>query len=308
MKSIILVVFVAFFFIPAALPAQTGGNEVVQIVTYWEPGDAHKYSVEIGTEISLETGQSMSFTTYDLLIEVIDHRDETYLVEWTYTDAAPPVGANAFEKRVVDMGIGLSIRFRITDLGEFIGVENWDEIHERVNESIALIRRDFAGEPDIDTSIATLMKAFETKEQFEQSAIEEIKLYHLLHGYSYMMEEPMTVDGETTNPFGGSPVLSTTTIELSQVNKEQSTAYLIYNRFYQRDALARAVFEALNGYLPAGKLTEEQTKDLPELDMQIKKQFIFHTASGWLLEAYSVRQARTNGETRTDSIYIEFLE
>ena len=130
----------------------------------------------------------------------------------------------------------------------------------------------------------------------------------MLHGYSYMMDDPLIVEGETTNPFGGKPILAKTIIELSEIDKDKGMAHLIYNRSYEQAALARVIFEAVNGYLPDGALTDEQTKDLPNLNMRIQKQFIFHTESGWLLEAYSERYVETEGEMRTDSIYIEFLE
>ena len=308
MKPAMRFLLVCLLFIPPSLIAQTEDGGVVQIVTYWEPGDSHSYSLEIGTEMSISSGASESFTTYHVLIEVLEHSDTGYLIQWTYSDVVPPKGASAFEKRVVKMGAGLPVRYYVTELGEFVGVENWEEIAAKAKVSLAGLRKEFAAEPDIDNSIDTIMEAFETKEQFESLAMEEIQLYHLLHGYSYLMDEPIVVEGETANPFGGKSVFSKTTIELSEVNKDKSTAYLVYNRGYEQAALARVVFEAVNGYLPDEELTEEQSKDLPNLDMEIRKQFIFHTGSGWLLEAYSERHVDTDGESRTDSIYIKFLE
>ena len=250
----------------------------------------------------------MTKQTDETVVEVLEHTDAGYLIQWTYTESTPPEGANAFEKRVVELGEGLPVRFFISDLGEFVGVENWAEIATRVNAALSLVLVEFATEPGIDESVATVKEAFETKDQFESLAMEEIHLYHMLHGYSYMMDEPLVVVGETTNPFGGKPILTKTTITLSEVHVEKSTAYLVYDRSFEQAALARVVFEAVNGYLPDEELTEEQTKELPDLDMRIKKQFIFHTDSGWLLEAYSERYVETDGETRTDSIYIEFLD
>lgn len=300
--SIILLLFCTSLF------AQTETGAVVQIVTYWEPGDSHRYLVEIGTHMSLMSGERKSVTTYQLLLEVLERTEPGYIVQWTYTGSVPPEGSTAFEQRVVKIGEGIPVRFSITDLGEFVSVENWEEISTGVNGALAQARMDFAAEPNIDESIAKIKEAFATKEQFESLAMEEIHLYHMLHGYSYMMDDPLTVQGNTTNPFGGTPVLTTTTITLSEIDKEKSTAYLIYSRTYEPNALARVAFEAVNGYLPVGELTEDQTENLPDLRMDIKKQFIFHTGSGWLLEAYSERYVETEGESRTDSIYIEFLE
>ncbi len=300
----------ALIFLLAAGPlfAQTADNEAVQIVTYWEPGDSHSYTLEMGTEMSLKTGSTESYTSYRVIIEVLERTETGYLVQWTYTDAVPPAGANAFEKRVVGINDGLSVRYLISDLGEYIGVENWDEVSAYVNDELSLIATEFAGEPDIDASMAKIRKAFETKEQFEELAMEEIRFYHMLHGYSYFMDDPLIAEGRVTNPFGGESILAKTTIELSEVDSEKSTAYLIYTRSFDQADLKRALFEAMNGYLPPGELTQEQTAGLPAFDMQIKKQFIFHTASGWLLEAYSERRAETEGESRSDTIYLQFLE
>ena len=297
-----------FLLAASSLFAQNTGNAAVQIVTYWEPGDSHSYALEMGTQMSLLAGDSRSFTSYRVLIEVLERSEEGYLIQWTYSEAVPPPGANAFERQVVATSEGLSVRYFISDLGEFIGVENFKEIATRVGGAMAAIRDRFAGEPDIDTSVAAIMRAFDSKESFERLAIDEIKLYHMLHGYTYLMDDPLIADGEVENPFGGAPILARTTIELSEVDGKNSTAYLIYRRSFDRASLHRAVFEALNGYLPEGELTPEQTADLPDFDIRIKKQFIFHTASGWLLEAYSERHSETTGEKRADSIYIEFLE
>jgi hypothetical protein len=308
MKMAIPLLSVILLVMAGSLFAQTNDDSVVQIVTYWEPGDSHRYLVEIGTEMSYTSGDSESFSSYQLLLEVLERTDTGYLVQWTYSESTPPAGATAFEKRVVEISESAPVRFYITDLGEFIGVENWAEIAGKVNDALAKMMVEFAAEPNIADSVTKIMEAFETKEKFESLAMEEIQLYHMLHGYSYMMDDPLIVDGETTNPFGGEPIPATTTIELSEIDKDKGMAYLIYNRGYEQAALARVIFEAVNGYLPDGELTDEQTKDLPNLDMKIKKQFIFHAETGWLLEAYSERYVETEGETRIDSIYIEFQE
>jgi hypothetical protein len=281
---------------------------VVQIVTYWEPGDSHSYDLEMGTRMSLAAGETESFTSYRILVEVLEWTEKGYLIQWTYTNAAPPEGGNAFERRVVEINEGLSVRYYISDLGEFAGVENWQDIAAKARGDIESIRREFSGEPDIDKSLDTVAGAFESEEQFEKLAMEEVKFYHMLHGYSYLMNDPMVAEGVVENPFGGTPIQSKTTIELAEVDDERNTAYLVYTRTFEQTALERALFEALNGYLPDGELSSDQIAALPAFDMLIKKQFIFHTASGWLLEAYSERFSQAENETRTDSIYIEFLE
>ncbi len=288
--------------------AQDSSPAAVQIVTYWDVGDTHSYNLEMGTKMSLEAGSSESRTSYRVIVEVLKHTDAGYLIQWTYTNAVPPEGANAFERRVVEINEGLSVRFLISDLGEYAGIENWKEISRQVNEAAADIRRDFSGRADVESSLAKVMQAFESKAEFERLAMEEIRFYHMLYGYSYFADDPLIVEGEVENPFGGKPLHANTRIELAEVDSRNNTAYLVYTRTFQPAALNRAVFEALNGYLPEGELTPEQIATLPKFDMDIEKQFIFHTASGWLLEAYSQRYAQTGDEIRTDTIYIKFLE
>jgi len=286
MKTAMLGLSLVFLLTGASLFCQDADKKAVQIVTYWEPGDSHSYKLEMGTEMSLTAGETRSYTSYRVLLEVLDWNDEGYLIRWTYSDAVPPQGADAFEKRMVAINEGLAVLYRISDLGEFIGVENWEEIAAHVDRELALIVEEYAGQPGIESSAAAIMKAFESRERFEELAMEEIRFYHMLHGYTYLMDDPLIAEGAADNPFGGAPVLSKTTIELSTVNSENNTAYLIYTRTFDQASLERAVFEAMNGYLPERELTQEEIAGLPVFDMLIKKQFIFHTATGWLLEAY----------------------
>jgi hypothetical protein len=280
----------------------------VEIVTLWQPGDAYTYELEIGTTMSLPAGRSESTTSYRILVEVLEWTGNGYLVQWTYKDAVPPEGATDFEKRVVEMSEGISVRYYISELGAFIDVENWEEIAQRFDAAFEGIVEEFSAEPELESSIGTILTAFDSKEGFVRLAMEEIRFYHMLHGYSYRMGEPLIVEGDVENPFGGTPIHAETSMELVETDSAHHTAYLIYTRTFEPADLNRAIFETLHGNLPEGELTDEQLAELPDFDMNIEKQFIFHTASGWLLEAYSMRYAQAGTETRTDTIYMRFLE
>jgi len=300
--------FLVFLLVAVSLHAQDGSPSAAQIVTYWEPGDSHSYNLEMGTKMALTAGTSESFTSYRILVEVLDWDDSGYLVQWTYTDAKPSDNASDFERRIVEINEGLAVRYHITDLGEFTGVENFEEIATWTTDAAVRILDEFAGDPNVRSSLETVLNAFESKEAFERLAMEEIKFYHMLHGYSYLADDPLIVEGNVENPFGGSPILAKTTVKLAEINNEHETAYLVYTRTFDAAALNRALYEAMNGYIPNDELTPEQTATLPVFNIEMKKQFIFHTASGWLLEAYSERFAQTENESRIDTIYIEFLE
>jgi hypothetical protein len=288
--------------------AQVIDDTTIQIVSYWQAGDTLRYIVETGTEQSDGNSVSRNNTSYEVVVTVLESDGPRAVLEWVYSEVVASEDLDEFNRRLVELTEGLHIRYSVSDLGEFIHLENWEDISDSLRQAVALLAEEFEEQPEIAKTAAAILEGFSTREQIEAIAIDEIKLFHALYGYRYSTNEPFSFEQEATNPFGGAPLRAVTTIELEDIDSEYDTAYLIYHMSYDPESTSRALYEAINGMLPEKPLTEEQLAALPAFEVTVRNQFIYHVESGWLLEAYSEKNVVNGPVRRTDTMYIRFLD
>lgn len=207
---------------------------VVPFVSYWSIGDTYNFKV---TKIKEQWKEGVRATkdssSYVTKFEVIDSTETSYKIRWSYE-------TNLREFNVPDKMLNkfshykfTEVIYETTEVGEFIGIENWKEIAEMMKSLTAEVVEYFAGlegdmdKKDLAQSMKSLLGVYESKEGIEQLVFKELYFLHFPFGLEYNVDQPITYEELLPNMFGGKPIRGETKLYFESVDFEKSHCVMI---------------------------------------------------------------------------------
>lgn len=231
MKIQLTTLFIIFSFITCFGQIDT---TKVPVISYWSKGDSYDFKVtkikQKWNEGNLTENDSSS---YIVNFEVIDSTETGYKIKWkhktNFTGLLIPVELT----RALSKYAMTEIIYTTNEVGEFMGVENWEEIAAMVKEMfVSMIdlaaAEEEINEKDLAQIIQPLMNIYETREGIEQLLFKELHYFHFPFGAEFTPSETITYEDELPNMLGGDPIRGNTKIYFDDVNFEESHCVIMY--------------------------------------------------------------------------------
>ncbi|SEL97880.1 hypothetical protein [Parapedobacter koreensis] len=205
----------------------------VPFVSYWCVGDSYDFRV---TKIQRQekAGQLIKndSISYIANFEVIDSTETSYKIRWNYKTnlGGLNIPNNLIEK--LSKYQMTEVIYETTEVGEFVGVENWQEIAKMMKALFSdlidlMVETKKADKATLQKAVTPFESLFGSKEGIEQLALKELHYLHFPFGIEYSTTEVIEYQQELPNMFGGNPINGDTKIYIESVDFENSFCVLI---------------------------------------------------------------------------------
>ena len=289
----------------------------VSYVAYWSVGDSYDFTVRKTSK--QWTGDSLTkdeISEYTANFEVVDSTDTSYTVVWTYSNELintwdiPEEMMNELAKYELN-----EVVYTTTELGEFIGIENWEELSEMMRSMFNDVFRIMAkgSESDFDNLMEAarpFLEMYSSKEGIEQMVLPELKLFHFPFGAMIPVGDTVRYEDQFPNLLGGDPIRADARIWFEEVDFDDERSVLVQESRLNREDTMTFLREILSRMGAAG---EDMTRVLQEAVYTIDtfNTYDFYYYPGVPVKIDFNRHIRINiGEEKTrrdDTITIELL-
>lgn len=182
----------SIFFIAVCLSGFAQG--AIDLIPSFKKGEEKKYSVRYTTKSPAQAPyQIFSSTKKDIIIKVVDVRDGTMDLEWTYTnviftDSIPQF--NPIMDLINTLPKGLTVKYTTDRSGRIKSVTNYKEIitalNHRTDSLISLMSRDKSiASSLVESTKFQLQMMLSTEQQIDQIVIGDVFKFHEPYGNSF---------------------------------------------------------------------------------------------------------------------------
>lgn len=231
------------------LQAQVDTN-LVNFVAYWSAGSTFQFDVEKLTKQWVEGMLTKEDTvSYRVQFTVLEETDSSYLIEWTYENEF--ITDLPITKQYSDQIAALSqtrVLYSTTQLGEFLRVENWQEIADQSRKAIESVLDISAKESPnelaaIRESLQPVLQIYSTQAGVEQIVLKELQYFHFPFGVEYDVRDTIRYEELLPNMLGGDPIRGEVELYFESVNTKVSTCTLIQEMTLNQEDTRRYLTE-----------------------------------------------------------------
>ncbi|GAB5465558.1 MAG: hypothetical protein Kapaf2KO_09940 [Candidatus Kapaibacteriales bacterium] len=229
MKLIILVTFILSY------SHCTGQNDSITVpfVSYWAKGDSYDFKVtKIKQQWKEDELAKNDSSSYLVNFEVIDSTETRYIIKWSYKTNLrgfniPENLIDRFSKYQMT-----EVIYQTNELGEFLGIENWEEIASMMKGLftdliVLLSEEESTKKEELEKAMQPLIRIYESKEGIEQLVFKELYFFHFPFGLEYDINEPIEYEEQLPNMFGGKPIRGNAKLYFEEVDYENSYCIMI---------------------------------------------------------------------------------
>lgn len=208
-------------------------SPTIPFIARWSPGDLYAFRVTKTKRQWREDEVTMdNASSYLVHFEIMDSTATRYTIRWSfdYDFSQLPL-----DQRFYDMFAKYQtteVIYTTTELGEFVGIENWQEISDNMKGITSLVL-DIVSEEDpsmaasYQAALNPLLEVYNTKEGIEQTIFEELFFFHFPFGYEYDVSETLEYQDFLPNMFGGKPIRGDVQLYFDEVDYESATCKII---------------------------------------------------------------------------------
>ena len=206
----------------------------VSYVAYWSVGDSYDFKVR---KTSMQwTGDSLTkdeISEYTANFEVIDSTESSYTVVWTYSNELvntwdiPEEMLDELSKYEMS-----EVVYTTTEMGEFTGIENWEELSQMMRSMFNDVFRIIAKESEADfdklmQAAQPFLEMYSSKEGIEQMVLPELKLLHFPFGAMIPVGDTIRFEDQFPNLLGGDPIRADAKLWFEQVDFAEERSVLV---------------------------------------------------------------------------------
>jgi hypothetical protein len=288
----------------ASTPVQSREDSSASCISYWKKGESKVYSIVREKNKPSPNGTTSPFTfAYEAWLSVIDSTANSYTIKWVFhlpaeSGVLPPSVANS-----LPVYNGLQMIFKITAMGEFIELLNWEEVKD------AYVKMMEVSLPQkMDSTSAAILestkKMFNSKSVVESSLIKEIQLFHMPYGYKFTTTVKEGA-AEIPNPFGGQAFPAIQTSQITELDGKKGAFTLVFNLNVDKANSKNMIDSLLTRMNIKANLKKEPGKEeFSGFDMHDLTEYHFIRSTGWISRVYYKRTIVMAGTTQSETITI----
>ncbi len=198
----------------------------IPFIAYWSKGDSYDFLItKISKHWNRDKLERQDSSSYYTTFTVIDSTESSYKINWKYKanfgDFPPQFGELLNNNNVI-----LDFIYTTNEFGEFIEVENWEEVSGYIKKTFEVITQNLISKKadfDIDKfnkTIEPFISIFTSKEGIETIVLKELVFFHFPFGTEFDPNETVEYEDELPNLFGGKPIRGDSKIYFHMVDFE----------------------------------------------------------------------------------------
>ncbi|MFB6319640.1 hypothetical protein [Saccharicrinis sp. FJH54] len=206
MKKITLILMIIF--ISQIIYCQNDTSQV-SFVSYWSNGDSFDFEiVKIKTQWKADALAKSDTSRYIANFKVVDSTDTSYTIKWSFrtnlksTYQLPDETVSHLSKYEIT-----EVLYQTSELGDFIGIVNWNEIGEKTRSMLTdiFLALGYSDEETLQ-SIGPIISLYSTKEGVETYIFPELRYLHFPFGAAYSARDTIEYEENYPNLLGGDPI------------------------------------------------------------------------------------------------------
>lgn len=279
----------------------------VSCFALWKKGEERKLKIT-QTKSSGSSESDMKSTTsmsYIALVSVLDATEEGYKIKWKFEQPELQNAGRITDVSGVPIFDGMEFIFSTFEGGMFQELENWEAVRDNYKNLMLLSIKDTAND-GFKLAMEKTMGLFSTREQVENSLINEIQLYHALYGLEFSRTP---VKGQTIlpNPYGteGFPAITELNVALSPFSTEFMTIGM--NVELDRKSSAKVLKELLKK-LDLPENDPGFAKTIEEIEISERSEYQVIISDGWIKQAMMTKVSKIGSVRQASSYLIELLD
>ncbi len=181
----------------------------VSFVAYWEQGDVYDFKItKIKKQWKNDVLVKNDSSQYIAKFEVIEASDDYYRIKWKFVmDLGSSFNLPDEIKQQLNKKPLTELIYKTSELGEFIEIENWQEISELMTDVFKSLitsfsKNDIKNKEKFEAAMAPFLPMFTTKTGLEQFVFKELNYFHFPFGIVFNSNEVLEYEDEIPNILG----------------------------------------------------------------------------------------------------------
>ncbi len=284
----------------------------IPLVAYWKVGDTLRYKKSQWKDKTKNLDLDLSSTATMIVVE---ETDGSYLVNWTYElsdqmKLMMKMFSDAFQE-TIDKGMELDIL--TNEMGEFINLENWEDIRNsalQVGEDVAEsmfgeeegnskkskkkkskrkkkeATDSYEDEVDPQSFMNSMMEnMYANAESTLEHAAPELSLYYAYYGSEYNANSRIAYDADLPNPLSGKMMSTTGEVSVILDAENPDLVHFVDSIAIGKEELNKATKEVLDQLSPDSMEYDiQQAMNDLEMEATVVTRNTYQISTGLLLE------------------------
>jgi hypothetical protein len=279
----------------------------VQAIGYWDKNEKQSYTITTD-KFKIREGDTISKSQlmYDVDITIVDSTAKSFIIEWKYSNYRV-TGNELIRQKIDALFQGITIRFKTDEMGSFDELLNWQEVRDHIKKTTTLLFQEYSNEPKLMETMAEVGKVYDSRENIETIAINDIQQFYLFYGGKYIKGETTEASIQIPNVFGSKPFDADVVLYLDEINEKDENYILRYEQTVDEKQLLSAVKDYV------AKIAKTAGKPAPE-DLGIKNLVNelqigsrIHDY-GWVIYSVSTKKVTAEGIENVEERVIEIKD
>lgn len=282
-------------------------DSTVQAIGYWDKNEKQSYTITTDKfKISEGDTISKSQLTYDVDITIVDSTANSYVIEWKYSNYRV-TGGELIRQKIDAVFQDLTIRFKTDEMGSFEELLNWQEVRDHLKKTSTLLLQEFKNEPKLMEVMAEVGKVYNSKENIESIAINDIQQFYMFYGGKYIKGETTEANIQIPNIFGGKPFDADVVLYLDEINEKDENYILRYEQTVDEKQLLAAVTEYVSKIAKTAGKTAPKDLGIKNLVNELQIGSRIHDY-GWVIYSVSTKKVTAEGIENVEERVIEIKD
>ncbi len=299
---------IVFLFMLAAWGAKAQMNfqdSSVQVISYWDVGEKHTYTVHLQKLKYIGSDTSVNETVrYEVELSVVDSTEHSYMTRWHYKNFESD-SKNQIDKLLASATAGLTLNIQTDEFGAFQSLENWEEVRDHMAQFFDALRRNVDVPTEREYLLQQLQRQYITKSDMEAAGIREVLQFHSFHGGGFILNDLVSGTIQIANLYdNNAPFDTEASVILEAMDAENNSYTLRSLEVVNSEQLTNATYNYLNS------LAESLGQEIIEREAYIELKNTLELVSeihnsGWVLESVQWKEIVMDGGTNLEIRRIE---
>lgn len=199
-------------------------STVVPVVSYWSIGDSYNFKVT-KLKKNWKAGKQVNFdsSSYVVNFSVIDSTESSYRIKWKYKTSLSEFNISDTLLEKFSKYQMTEVIYQTSEVGELIGVENWEEISAMMKDLFmnlidVLSAEQGRSKDELVQAMQPIMNIYESKEGIELFVFKELQFFHFLYGLEYSVVDTIRYEEALPNMMGGNPIRGDAKLYFTEVD------------------------------------------------------------------------------------------
>ncbi len=213
----------------------------IPFVAYWAVGDSYDFKVsKIKKRWKEGVLTKNDSSSYVCNFTVLDSTETSYRIKWSYKSSLDNFQLPSLLLKKMPESTLTEIIYQTTELGEFVSIENWEEIAAEMKSTFDALLEGLTEEGDVprkelEKSLKPFMEIYQTKQGIESMVLKELQQFHFPFGVEFSPVDTIYYEDELPNMMGGDPIRSDVALYIDAVDYDNGFCILEERRSLNKE-------------------------------------------------------------------------